>query len=281
MNNTPIFTSINDAKYKNMRVSLLAIVIFSAINLISITLTQTYFLFSAYLPQLLAIEGYALYLETELAAFPIIMGLIGFVTVIPYFVCWIFSKKHIGWMIGALVMFSLDTLLFLPDFLMYLLGGDFSMLLDLAFHVYALVSIAMGVSYGLKAKKEAATAAEAIPTMADAMVENGTDYTSACDDTFADFQRTVTVSRKKSFVGCAIPIIIYANGKEVCRLKNGESQTVTVSANSFELGATLSNGLGAGSTMVPEGTTALTYQAVIKSGMMASRVVLTQMSTVE
>ena len=49
MNNTPTFTSINDAKYKNMRVSLLAIVIFSAINLISITLTQTYFLFSAYL----------------------------------------------------------------------------------------------------------------------------------------------------------------------------------------------------------------------------------------
>ena len=179
-------------------------------------------------------------------------------------------------MIGALVMFSLDTLLFLPDFITFLMAGDFSMILDLAFHVYALVSLAMGVSYGLKAKKEAASAAEAIPTIADAMIGNETDYAAAQNDIFAGLQRTVTVTRKKSFVGCAIPIVIYANGQEVCRLKNGESQTVTVGANSFELGATLSNGLGAGSTIVPEGTTALSYQAAIKSGMMASRVVLTQ-----
>lgn len=281
MNNPPTSTSIYDAKYKSMRLSLLLIAIFSTINLLSIVFAETYFLFSAYLPQILAIEGYALYLETELAAFPIIMGLIGFVTVIPYFVCWIFSKKHIGWMIGALVMFSLDTLLFLPDFLMYLLGGDFSMLLDLVFHVYALVSLAMGVSYGLKVKKESANLAEAIPTMADVLAESGTDYAPASTPKADDVQRTVTVTRKKSFVGCAMPIVIYVNGKEVCRLKNGESQTFTVGSNAFELGAQMSNGLCVGSTMVSEGTTALSYQAAIKSGMMTSHIELTQMPTLE
>lgn len=281
MNNAPTFTSIYDAKYKSMRASLLAIVIFSAINLISVTLTQTYFLFSAYLPQLLAVVGYEFYLETEMTVFPVIFGVIGLVMVIPYLICWIFSKKHVGWMIGALVMFSLDTLLFLPDFITFLMAGDFSTILDLVFHVYALVSLAMGVSYGLKAKKETATAAEAIPTMAEVLAESGTDYAPASTPEADDVQRTVTVARKKSFVGCAMPIVLYVNGKEVCRLKNGESQTFTVGSNAFELGAQMSNGLCVGSTMVSMGTTALSYQAAIKSGMMTSHIELTQMPTVE
>ncbi len=281
MNNTPTFTSIYAGKYKSMRASLLLIAVMSTINLITIIFAETYFLFSAYLPQLLVSVGYVLYLETEIAAFPIIMGLIGLVTIIPYFVCWIFSKKHVGWMIGALVLFSLDSLLFLPDFLVFLLDGDVSMLIDLAIRIYALVSLAMGISYGLKAKKAAATVTEAIPTMAEVLAEDGTDYAPADDDTFADFQRTITVSRKKSFYGCAMPLVIFVNGKEVCRLKNGESQTVTVGSSAFELGAQMSGGMCAGSTMVPEGTTALTYQAVIKSGMMTSHIELTQMPTLE
>ena len=281
MNNTPTFTSIYDAKYKSMRLSLLLIAVMSTINLVSIIFAETYFLFSAYLPQLLVSVGYSLYLETEITAFPIIMGLIGLVTIVPYFVCWVLSKKHIGWMIGALVMFSLDSLLFLPDFFLLLLSGDVSMLLDLAIRIYALVSLAMGVSYGLKAKKETATAAEAIPTMADVLAENGTDYAPATTPEADEVQRAVTVTRKKSFVGCAMPIVIYANGKEVCRLKNGESQTFTVGSNAFELGAQMSNGLCVGSTMVSEGTTALSYQAAIKSGMMTSHIELTQITVAE
>lgn len=276
MNNTPTFTSINEAKYKNMRISLLLIVIASAVNLFSIILAETYFLFSAYITQLLATIGYSLYLETEMVIFPVLMGVVGLVTIVPYLLCWIFSKKHVGWMIGALVLFSLDSLLFLPDFFAFLLGGDFTMILDLVIRIYALVSLAMGVSYGLKAKKETAAAAEAVPAMADAMVGNGTDYAPAYHGETFDVQRTVTVARKKSFVGCAVPIVICVNGNEVCRLKNGETQTVTVGSNSFELGARFTNGLGAGNTVVPAGTDALTYQATVKTGMMASQIVLTQ-----
>lgn len=281
MNNTPTFTSLNDAKYKNMRISLLLIVVMSIVNLFSVMLLESYFLFSAYLTQLLAFTGYSLYLETEKILFPILMGVIGLISVVPYLLCWIFSKKHVGWMIGALVLFSLDSLLFLPDFLVFLLEGDISMLLDLAIRIYALVSLAMGVSYGIKAKKDAERAEEAVPTMGEALATDGTDYAPAFESATPDVERTVTVTRKKSLVGCAIPIVLYVNGKEVCRLKNGETQSFTVGSNAFELGAQLSNSLGAGSTMAPTGTDALAYQAAIKSGMMTSHVVLTQMNNVE
>lgn len=276
MNNTPTFTSLNDAKYRNMRISLLLIVIASTVNLFSIILTETYFLFSAYITQLLALVGYSLYLETQMIVYPIVMGVIGLITVVPYLLCFIFSKKHVGWMIGALVIFSLDSLLFLPDFFAFLMQGDVSMILDLAIRIYALVSLAMGVSYGLKAKKETANAADAIPTMGDATVGVGADYVPSFDAQVSDVTREVTVTRKKSFVGCAMPIVIYVNGKEVCRLKNGETQTVTVGSNSFELGAKSTNGLCAGSTMVPTGTDALSYQAAIKTGMVANHIVLTR-----
>ena len=272
MNTTPTFTSINNAKYKNMRMSLLLIVIASTVNLFSIILMERYFLFSAYITQLLATIGYSLYLETEMIVFPIIMGVVGLVTVVPYLLCWIFSKKHVGWMIGALVLFSLDSLLFLPDFLAFLMQGDVTMILDLAIRIYALVSLAMGVSYGLKAKKETANAAEAVPTM----VGSITDYVPDGESQIPDASRTVTVMRKKSFMGCAVPIVIYANGNELCRLKNGETQTVTVGSAAFELGAMFTNGLGAGNTIVPTGTDELTYQVSIKTGMMASHIVLTQ-----
>ena len=161
------------------------------------------------------------------------------------------------------------------------LFADFSMILDLVFHVYALVSIALGVSYGFKAQKADAYVTEAIPTIADALGENGTDYTPTLEGDTPIVQRTLTVARKKSFYGCAMPMSIFVNGKEVGHLKNGESQVITVNSTAFELSVQMSGGMCIGSTMVSEGTTALTYQAAIKSGMMTSHIELTQMPTLE
>ena len=84
--------------------------------------------------------------------------------------------------------------------------------------------------------------------------------------------RQITVTRKKSFVGCAVPIICYVNGIEVCRLKNGASETFTAPAEPFELGVSLTNGLSANSVPVNYGEAPLSFRLEMKMGMAAAKI---------
>lgn len=266
------FVSQNEAKYRNMRLSLLMIVIFSALNVISLVLLETYFVFSAYIPLLVVSVGAGIYASSDIFLFYIIFAIIALILVLPYFLCWLFGKKKLGWMIAALVIFSVDSLFFLVDFLFALLMGEFTMILDLIFRVWALVSLAMGVSYGLKAAKEPAPA-----PAPNAEAGEYVPYEQVSDDV----TRTLTVIRGKSFIGCAVPLVCYINGSEVFRLKNKESNTITVGGNSFELGVMFSNGLTSGSVTVPAGAENISYTVTIKSGMMANKVIFTPTATTE
>ncbi len=53
---------------------------------------------------------------------------------VPYLLCWIFSKKRRGWMIAALVLFAVDTGALVVD----TLGSDDVLynLPDLLFHIW-------------------------------------------------------------------------------------------------------------------------------------------------
>ena len=275
MNNRQIISQ-NESKFRNARLSLLSIVIFSAVNLFSVILLDTYFLFSAYIPQILAAVGASLYFETGIVAVYLIFAVIGLISIIPYLLCWIFSKKKKGWMIAALVIFSLDSLLFLVDFVSLLMQGEFSFLIDLVFHVWALVSLILGVKYGLKAKAE--SAGNENEELSDFIEDSNEDATEVAD---GGVLRTVTVTRKKSYIGCAIPMFCYVNGKEVCQLKNGETKSFEVSDKSFELGFMLKNAMCSGSIQVDAGTDALAYTAAMKAGMMANTIVITPTGEVE
>ena len=269
MNNRQ-FLSQNEAKFRNARLSLLLIVVFSAVNIFSVVLLDTYFLFSAYIPQILASIGAMLYFDTGIVAIYFIFAVIGLLTVVPYLLCWIFSKKKQGWMIAALVMFSLDSVLFLIDFVSLLMQGDFSYIIDLAIRVWALVSLIFGVKYGLKTKAEAANKE---PDEVCDVIED--TYEEVTEVAYGGAERTVTVIRKKSYIGCAMPMICYANGKEVCQLKNGETKSFTVSDKPFELGAMFKNGMCSGSLSVDAGTDALNYKVAIKAGMIANTIIIT------
>ena len=129
----------------------------------------------------------------------------------------------------------------------------------------------MAVIYGTKAKEEAKEietqtneqmVAEAIS------VENGETVEEP------DVQRTLTITRAKKYAGCAVPIICYVNGEQVCMLKNGKSESIQVTGNSFELGATLKNGLAVGKVTVPAGTDALNYRVYVKWGMVVATLVV-------
>lgn len=100
--------------------------------------------------------------------------MIAVLLLVPYLLCWIFSKNHYGWMIAALVLFSLDTLWLLLNF-------DIGFLLDILFHGYVLFYLIMGVRNGVLSKRAAQAASAATPTPSDTLHVNS-DGTTAPDE---------------------------------------------------------------------------------------------------
>lgn len=152
-----------ERKYKNSLSSLLLICGFSGINLLLLLINaDNYFLFSAYIPYLLG--DYAMffsgrYPEEYYADFPDIQFFgtevfavfvaAAVVFVLFYLVCYLFArKKKAVWLIFALSLFVIDTLI-----MFVVLGFSADMVFDVIMHIWAIVSLAMGISAYLKLKK--------------------------------------------------------------------------------------------------------------------------------
>ena len=143
-------------KYNNCRANLLVVVLFTIINLFTLTFGNSYFLFSATLPALFPTVMSELAADTEYlasmgilpeeASVLVIVGLvIGLILTVPYLLCWIFSKKRVGWMVAALVFFSVDSLLLLLSF-------DVTMIPDILIHAWVMFYLITGVKHGFKLK---------------------------------------------------------------------------------------------------------------------------------
>ena len=141
-------------KYNAARINLLAVVIFSAINLIALaTNSGTYFLFTANLPYMLTFYGMFLcgkfpeeyykdfegmvYMKDSLFVALLVISVL---ILVIYLLCWLFSKNgKAHWLKVAIGLFGFDTLL------MLLLGSGGSMILDLVFHVWILFILSSGI----------------------------------------------------------------------------------------------------------------------------------------
>ena len=137
---------------------------FTAINIILLaTNSNTYFLFSAYIPFILVdfgmffsgmypTEYYAEYFPDMVyspKSFFAIMLVIAVVILAVYVLCFLFAKKKkSGWLIFALVFFSIDTVA------MFLFNGIvLESIIDYVFHAWVIVSFANGISAFNKLKK--------------------------------------------------------------------------------------------------------------------------------
>ncbi|MBQ9781327.1 MAG: hypothetical protein IJW00_10360 [Clostridia bacterium] len=269
----PIALSQNETKYKNMRLMLLMTFILSAANCLTLVLLDMFFCLSAYTPLVFIAVGSQMATEMGSMIFYIIAALFALITIVPFLLCYIFSKKHVGWMIAGLVLFSADTLFLVVDLVT---AFSATLLYCLVFHVYIVVTLAMGVKYGLAVKKEKEAVTNIDGTM-DPYAATET-YVPQADGSFAystenaytDVRRTVTVIRKKSFMGCAVPFICYAGNRQVCSLKNGKSDTFEATGESFILRAGSSNGLVVGEIQVPAGTENVTFEISMKMGMVTN-----------
>ena len=136
------------AKYDAARSNLLLVVVFSVINLVLQVLeADMYFVFSASIPLILTAVGgeLATVLATEA---PYIISIVAAVAIIGlYLLCYFLSKRGRGWMITALVLFSLDSLFLLLNF-------SVDGIVDLLFHAWVLYLLILGVINGRKAAEQ-------------------------------------------------------------------------------------------------------------------------------
>lgn len=153
-----------ESKYNGARTNLLIALGFTLVNLVLLFFDSTsYFLFSLYVPYYIALLGCVLsgkmpseFYVDEWADLPflggsffaIVLGIVAIILIL-YVLCWIFSKKNrVGWLICALVFVILDTIATVA-----LLGIAVDSIIDIAFHIWLLVSVIGGVSAHYKWKK--------------------------------------------------------------------------------------------------------------------------------
>lgn len=145
------------------RGTLLGLIILTALNegMLLINFGR-YFLFSASIPYYLVWFGKILDNGTDdgsgtiIARYTIIAILVSVVILGVYLLCWFLSKKRIGWLTAATVLFAVDTVLFII-FAFTVLVEPMRCLLDFLLHAVALYQMAAGVvSHGKLRKLQAA-----------------------------------------------------------------------------------------------------------------------------
>lgn len=152
--------------YRGARNTILSLVILTAVNCVLLAVgSSTYFLSSIFLIYgMMAVYGVT-FVTVAVAA--VLLGV--------YLCAFFFSKRRRGWMLAALILFSLDTLCVVGMmFLMKYVGeSPLQLVLDLIFHALGIVWLSLGVKNGrfgtmdaeeLQAYAEAQSPAEEAPS---------------------------------------------------------------------------------------------------------------------
>ncbi len=138
--------------YSGARVLLLITLCFTLVNaVLAFVGGGLYFLFSLSLPM------YFIYPEGILAGetIDIIFLVISIVYIALVALCWLMSKKHFGWMIGALVLLVVDCyflgeMIYLAE-IMY--GEGLTFIVDVIVHIAIIVDTILGIVSGVRLKK--------------------------------------------------------------------------------------------------------------------------------
>lgn len=133
-----------EATFAVARSNLLLVIGFTLVNVIlRLVSADMYFLFSASTP--LAFLDVAAVIGD--GALPV-CAVLAFLTIGLYVLCWALSKKRPGWIVVALVLFVVDTLVLLG---LYELEG---MIFDLLIHVWVLYYLITGTVAMVKMKRQ-------------------------------------------------------------------------------------------------------------------------------
>ena len=274
--NIKTYNNLPETRFKNARISLLAVLIFSFVNVFTIIFTDTYFLFSSYITSVVTATGAVFYIESgKNAIFLIATILVSVITLLPYLFCYLFGKKHNGWLIAALALFAIDTAILLIFTIEALAVGEISGIMDIVLHIYVLVTLAQGVSAGAKLKANANSGEQAEENGAQnqAVFENANQQEVAFNPEMATVSRTITLTRKKSFYGCAVKFECLIDGTKVDTLANGKTVSIQIDGNAHQL--VVKGGMAVSKMLViPEGTENFDFNVYLKMHAMESEIVV-------
>lgn len=153
-----------EAYYNGARNNLLLAIIFTVVNCVLAAVgANVYFLFSCSFPYAMAYDG-AFFTglactEEEFLAlgftqsdmmpmwYLYVMLIPAVIAIALYVLCWVFSKKRVGWLIAATVLFVLDSL-----FMILYYVPDITMILDYLFHAWVLFLLIRGIIAHFKLK---------------------------------------------------------------------------------------------------------------------------------
>ena len=140
-----------EKKFNSSRSNLLLVTVLTAVNVILTLMdSDVSFLFAANLPAFFIELGGWLFEETGIQLFFIMGTMAAFAGIALYALCYILSKKYKAWILVALIIFPIDTLLFI-----YILTQDFGidLLIGLGFHAWIIFCLASGVKAWSDLKK--------------------------------------------------------------------------------------------------------------------------------
>lgn len=134
-----------EKKYNISRNNLLAVIALTVLNIILALLdTDLFFLFSASIPMYLLYWDSWYSTITGILTFSPIGVTAAFVTVSIYGVFWWLTQKYKGWIIAALVYFSIDVLVSLWLLVFVVDSFDFSFVIEILFMGWIMYSLISG-----------------------------------------------------------------------------------------------------------------------------------------
>jgi len=131
-------------RFRGARGTLLLVVVFTTVNLFLAAFgTSFYMLFSATVPQIFLGLGLGLADEFQNNIFLIAGATAAFAGVFLYLLCWSLANRYRVFILFALVLFSIDTLVCVA--FVFIGGFDLWYLVEIAFHVWILFGLVNGV----------------------------------------------------------------------------------------------------------------------------------------
>ncbi|MCL2356259.1 MAG: hypothetical protein FWC70_03730 [Defluviitaleaceae bacterium] len=166
--------------FKVARSNLLLVVVLTVVNIFLLAFgTEFNLLFSATIPQLITAFGVGIADEIGSGAIAVIAVVIALAATSVYLICWALSKRTRIFILVALVIFSIETIVFLIVTLGGLIVGLFSFwtVIELAFHGWILYYLVIGTIAWSKLSKVTAEQIDAAQTQLQNM-----EASSALDD---------------------------------------------------------------------------------------------------
>lgn len=162
MQGQPSPRALYEQKYRTSRMNLLIVTVITAINLILlVTNSDSYFLFSAFIPYFITgtgmlmcgrfpedyYEGLEDMIFLDNSVFVVLL-VIAIIITLLYLLAWFMSSKNrVGWLIFSLVFFGIDTL-----GMLFINGISFDAILDIIFHAWVIYYLILGISAHNKLK---------------------------------------------------------------------------------------------------------------------------------